>query len=87
MKTAFILMAQYDGKAVIPLDVVCRDYFGGMTVEHFLRMSLAGDMSLPVVRMYDSQKAPKGVSVEDLAAYLDLRIAAGRKEARQLKAG
>lgn len=27
MKTAFLLMAQYDGLAVIPVDWVCRDYF------------------------------------------------------------
>jgi Pyocin activator protein PrtN len=31
MKTAFMLMAQYDGKVVIPIDVVCRDYFPQFT--------------------------------------------------------
>lgn len=27
MNTAFLLMAQYGGAAVIPIDAVCRDYF------------------------------------------------------------
>lgn len=85
MKTAFILMAQYDGKAVIPIDDVCRDYFAPLTVPKFLEKTLAGEIDLPVVRMYGSQKAAKGVSVEDLAAYLDQRIAAARKEAEQLR--
>lgn len=87
MKTAFILMAQYDGKAVIPVEDICRDYFAPLTVEQFLRKSLAGEIGLPVVRMYESQKAAKGVPVEDMAAYLDRRIASARKEAEQLKAG
>ena len=27
MNTAFILLAQYDGREVIPVDVLCRNYF------------------------------------------------------------
>ena len=27
MKTSFLLMAQYDGLALIPVEWVCRDYF------------------------------------------------------------
>jgi hypothetical protein len=27
MNTAFLLMAQYGGKAIIPIEDVCRDYF------------------------------------------------------------
>ena len=37
MKTSFLLMAQYDGLAVIPVEWVCRDYFRHLTVEKFLR--------------------------------------------------
>ena len=37
MKTAFILMAQYDGLAIIPVELICRDYFRHLTVEKFLR--------------------------------------------------
>ena len=33
--TLFLLMAQYNGQAVVPLDQVCRDFFGHLTVENF----------------------------------------------------
>ena len=31
MNTAFLLMAQYDAMAVIPIDKVVRDYFSHLT--------------------------------------------------------
>lgn len=85
MKTAHILMAQYEGLAVIPLELVCRDYFRHLTVEKFLRKVLAGEISIPVVRIEASQKAAKGVHVTDLAEYLDKQAAAARKECEQLR--
>ena len=85
MKTSFMLLAQYDGLAVIPVEIVCRDYFRHLTVEKFLRKVLAGEISIPVVRMEGSQKAAKGVHVTDLAAYLDKQADAARKECEQLK--
>ncbi|MGO9683987.1 MAG: pyocin activator PrtN family protein [Beijerinckiaceae bacterium] len=85
MNTVFLLLAQYDGRAIIPLDLVCRDYFS-MTPEKFLRKQLAGEIDLPVVRIDPtSQKTAKGVHVNDLAAYLDKRVEAARKECEQLQ--
>ena len=84
MKTAFILMAQYDGLAIIPVELICRDYFRHLTVEKFLRKVLAGEISLPIVRMEGSQKAAKGAHITDLAAYLDKQTEAARKECEQL---
>ncbi|HDR9165766.1 MULTISPECIES: pyocin activator PrtN family protein [Burkholderia] len=84
MKTAFLLLAQYDGQAVIPIDDVCRDYFAPLTVATLLRKVGAGEIRLPVVRMEKSQKGAKGVHVEDLAAYIDARRAAAVKECDQL---
>lgn len=84
MKTAFALFAQYDGKAVIPVEDVCRDYFAPLKVEEFLRKTMSGEIKLPVVRMYSSQKAAKGIATEDLANYLDQQIAAARKDALAL---
>jgi hypothetical protein len=81
-----ILMAQYDGLAVIPVELVCRDYFRHLTVEKFLRKVLAGEISLPVIRMEGSQKAAKGVHITDLAANLDKQAVAARRECEQLKA-
>jgi hypothetical protein len=69
--TSFLLMAQYNGMAVIPLDLVCRDYFRHLTADKLLRKLLAGQISLPIVRIENSQKAAKGVHRGDLAAYID----------------
>ena len=85
MKTPFLLMAQYDGLAVIPVEWVCRDYFRHLTVEKFLRKVLVGEISLPIVRIESSQKSAKGVHFNDLAAYLDKQADAARKECEQLK--
>lgn len=84
MKTTFLLMAQYDGKAVIPVEDVVADYFAPLTVEQFLRKTTAGEIALPVARMYLSQKAAKGVHLNDLAAFLDKQAEAARKEQDQL---
>ena len=82
--TLFLLMAQYGGRTVVPLDQVCRDFFGHLTVEKLLRKALRGDISLPIVRIETSQKAQRGVHLVDLAAYIDKRRAAAVKECRQL---
>lgn len=85
MKTAFILMAQYDGKAVVPLEQVCADYFGGMTEKAFLRKASAGEIGLPIVRMDKGQKAARGIPVSDLADYLDKQITDARRECEALR--
>src|SRR5690242_14701371 len=82
--TLFLLMAQYGGRPVVPLDVVCRDFFSHLTVEKLLRKALRGDIALPIVRIEASQKAHRGVHVTDLAEYIDKRRAAAVKECRQL---
>jgi hypothetical protein len=84
MNTAFLLMAQYGGRAVIPVDLVCRDYFSHLTPEKFVAKVSRGELAIPLVRMESSQKCAKGVGLSDLAAYLDARIEAARKECRQL---
>ncbi len=71
MNTAFLLMAQYNGQAIIPVDRVCADYFAHLTPDKFLRKVMSGEIDLPVVRMEASQKAAKGVHLGDLAQYLD----------------
>jgi hypothetical protein len=85
MQTSFMLLAQYNGLAVIPVDLVCRDYFTHLTPEKFLRKVQAGEIALPVVRMEGSQKCAKGVHLTDLAIYLDKQAEAARKECEQLK--
>lgn len=84
MNTAFLLMAQYDGRAVIPLDEVCRDYFNHLSPEKLLRKAGTGEIKLPIVRMESSQKSAKGVHLMDLANHIDARRAAAIKEAEQI---
>jgi hypothetical protein len=82
--TLFLLMAQYNGQTVVPLDQVCRDFFGHLTMEKLLRKALRGEIALPIVRIERSQKAQHGVHLADLADYIEKRRAAAIKECRQL---
>lgn len=84
MNTAFLLMAQFDGLAVIPVDTVCAHYFPHLKPDQFVRKIGAGEIKLPLVRAETSQKSAKGVALLDLAAYLDTRMAAARKELEQM---
>jgi hypothetical protein len=84
MNTAFILMAQYNGRAIIPLDQICKDYFTHLTPEMFQRKVLAGQIKIPITRLEPSQKSAKGIHITDLASYLDAQRAAAVKECNQL---
>lgn len=74
------LYEQYANAPMVHVDAICRDYFH-MTTDKFMRKVNAGEIRLPIVRMYDdSQKAAKAISLEDLAEYLDGRYAKAKKE-------
>jgi hypothetical protein len=79
MKTAFILMAQYDGLAVIPLGRVCADYFPHLSPEKMKLKIARGEIRLPLIAMERSQKSARGVHLADLAEYIDSRRAEARK--------
>lgn len=85
MKTLFLLMALYGGTPIIPLDAVCKDFFRHLTVEKLVRKVMAGAIALPIVRIENSQKAAKGVHINDLAEYLDKQAEAARRECDQLR--
>jgi hypothetical protein len=84
INTAFLLMAQYNGKAVIPLDDVRRDYFGHMTMMKLCKKLMIGEIDLPVVRTDASQKSWKGVHLVDLASYIDKHRDAALRVANQM---
>lgn len=85
MNTSFLLMAQYNGQAVIPAGVVVRDYFPHLSLDKWLRKVSMGEINIPLVRIEPgTQKGAKGVHLTDLAAYIDERRAAAVKEARQM---
>lgn len=71
MNTAFLLMAQYNGQAIIPLEQVCADYFRHLTPANFQSKLVAGEIDMPIVRVESSQKATRGIHLMDLAKYLD----------------
>jgi hypothetical protein len=80
MNTAFLLMAQYGGKAIIPIEDVCRDYFSHLNATKLVQKISTGEIAIPLVRIEASQKSAKGVCLTDLAVYLDARIEAARQE-------
>ncbi|APW38999.1 Pyocin activator protein PrtN [Rhodoferax koreense] len=85
MNTAFLLMAQYDGQAVIPVDLVVRDYFPHLAIDKFVRKVAIGEIKIPLLRIEaGSQKAAKGVHLTDLAQYIDARRQAAQKEFEQM---
>lgn len=84
MNTAFVLMAQYNGMAVISLERVCSDYFTHLTPDMFQRKVLAGQIKLPITRLETSQKSARGIHIADLAQYLDQQREAARRECAQL---
>ncbi|MFL9918841.1 pyocin activator PrtN family protein [Paraburkholderia fungorum] len=85
MKTVFLLLAQYDATAIVPIDIVCRDYFAPLTLPVLMRKISTGDIALPLVRMESSQKGAKGVHIQDLADYIDARRAEAKKELEQMR--
>ena len=84
MNTAFLLMAQYSGQAIIPLERVCADYFTHLTPEKMKMKVAAGEIDLPLVRMESSQKSARGVHLNDLAAYLDAQHGQAQAEHEKL---
>lgn len=84
MKTLFLLMAQYNGLTIIPLNQVCKDYFTHLTTDMFQRKVMAGQIRIPITRLESSQKSAKGIHITDLAAYLDSQREAAVKECNQL---
>lgn len=87
MNTRFFLMAQYNGAAVIPLDRVCTDYFSHLTPQALAAKIQRGDVKLPMIRMEAaSQKAAKGVHIDDLADWIDARREAAKRELKAISA-
>lgn len=86
MNTAFLLMAQYNAQAVIPIDLVVKDYFPHLAVDKFVRKVSLGEIKIPLIRIEaGTQKSAKGIHINDLAHYLDSRREAAVKEAKQLQ--
>lgn len=69
MNTLFLLMAEY-GTPTVPLNQVCEKYFG-LSAKTAEKRAQLGELPIPTFRGTDSQKAPRLVSLQDLAQHLD----------------
>ena len=83
MNTAFLLMAQYNGQAIIPIELVCKDYFD-ITPTKLKAKVAKGEINLPLVWMESSQKGARGVHLSDLASYIDSQHAKAKAEQDKL---
>lgn len=79
MNTYFGLLAEFNGRAELPLEEVAPRFFGISPRTAGARAS-AQALPVPAYRAGDSQKCPWLVSAADLASYLDTR----RAEAREM---
>ncbi|MCE8043595.1 pyocin activator PrtN family protein [Halomonas daqingensis] len=79
MNTYFGLLAEFNGRAEIPLEEVAPRYFGINARTASMRAG-AQALPVPVYRAGDSQKSPWLVSAVDLAKYIDEK----RAEAHEL---
>lgn len=78
-------MARYDGLPVIPLARIRDDFFNHLKLDQLQAKLLRGEIALPVVRLdASSQKSAKGVSLVDLAAYIDACAETARRELHQM---
>jgi hypothetical protein len=84
MKTIFLLMAQYEGLAVIPVEIVAKDYFPHINATGLVGKITRGEIALPLTRIEPGQKSARGVHVTDLAQYIDARRSAAVKELKQI---
>jgi hypothetical protein len=48
MTTVFLLLAQYDGRVVIPIETICADFFAPLTLPNLRRKIAAGEFALPL---------------------------------------
>lgn len=84
MNTLFLLMAQYNGQAIIPVDTVCADYFSHLTADKLKRKVALGDIDLPIIQIEPSQKSARGVHIQDLAEYIDKQCELARSDHERL---
>jgi hypothetical protein len=80
MNTAFLLMAQYGARAIIPIEIVARDYFPHLGTQKLVTKIDRGEVKIPLVRIEASNKAARGVHLGDLANWIDARRDAAARE-------
>ncbi len=82
MNTKMMLILRHNAAPVIPVDVVAQEHFQ-LSVSAFIRKIRSGEILIPLILMEESQKCAKGVHIDDLSDYLDRRVEAARRDAKQ----
>jgi hypothetical protein len=77
--TMYLLMAEYGATTLIPLEELSFKVLG-LSVNSAKNKAKSNSLPFAVTRMYDSQKAPWVVHIQDLAAYIEDRCSAARIE-------
>lgn len=77
MNTLYFLMAEYE--TVTPSLAEVSEKYLGMKPQTAEKKALLGQLLLPTFRLESSQKAPRLVHLEDLAALIDEQRKKGRE--------
>ncbi|MCL1075497.1 pyocin activator PrtN family protein [Shewanella dokdonensis] len=78
MNTAFLLAARFETPAV-ELRKICLEFFG-INAKTAEQHAAAQKLPVPTFKLRDSGKAPTMVKIEDLAAFIDARHAAAKRD-------
>lgn len=77
--TLWMLLAQFNGQATVPLDSICNAYFG-MSQQKAAVSAQKCTLPVPAFRLSPSQKSPWLVHLSDLAVHIDKCREAAAKE-------
>ncbi|MBI6547827.1 pyocin activator PrtN family protein [Xenorhabdus lircayensis] len=83
MNTAFLLMAEFE-TSQIPLSNIAERYLK-MSPGTAERKANEGKLDIPTYKLNDSQKSPRIVHVNDLAAYIDQQRARAVQELERIQ--
>ncbi|GGA80560.1 hypothetical protein GCM10011369_23110 [Neiella marina] len=78
MKTALLLMAQYE-KTTIPLEDICEEYFA-CSRHTAIQKAKASTLPVPAFQVGKGNKAPWFVHVDDLAQLIDKQRSEAKSE-------
>ncbi|MCV6590562.1 MAG: pyocin activator PrtN family protein [Marinobacterium sp.] len=73
-QTLWMIMAQFGGQAVIPLDA-CKEMLGYKTLPEANKAECAGTLPVPAFKLREGNRVPRMIHAADLAAYIDAQHA------------
>lgn len=73
-QTLWMVMAQFEGKAIIPLDD-CKEMLGYKTLPEANKAECAGTLPVPAFKLREGHRVPRMIHASDLADYIDAQHA------------